>query len=102
MSKNVRIKVLCCHFDKTLADQYLTDGQSVGPCPIHEAGQEYIYEGNAVMPDGFCPWAWQDIYTSAHSLHLGASMTPWNNREGQTIVCCTDGIRPVVFELTAI
>ena len=42
-----------------------------------------------------------DIYNSVSALAAGASYAPWNNREGQTIVCCTDGIRPVVFELHA-
>ena len=32
----------------------------------------------------------------------GASYHTWNNREGQTIGCCGDGVRPVVFEITRI
>lgn len=66
-----------------------------------EVGDTFVFEGGAQMPEGFCPWAWVDIYNSVSALAAGASYAPWNNREGQTIVCCTDGIRPVVFELHA-
>ncbi len=32
----------------------------------------------------------------------GSTYYPWNKRDGQTIACCTDGIRPVVFKIEAI
>lgn len=54
------------------------------------------------MPEGFCPWAWIDIYQSVNAISAGATFAPWNRRDGQTIVCCTDGIRPVVFKVEAI
>lgn len=31
----------------------------------------------------------------------GSTFTPWNRADNQTIVCCTDGIRPVVFKVEA-
>lgn len=36
------------------------------------------------------------------AMSSGSSCKPWNNTDGQTIVCCTDGIRPVVFNVEAI
>ena len=99
--KNVRITVLKVAFDEALAERYLTDGAAAGPCPYFKVGDTFLYEGGAQMPQGFCPWAWVDIYNSVSALAAGASYAPWNNREGLTIVCCTDGIRPVVFELHA-
>ena len=99
--KRVKITVLRKEFYPEYADAYLTEGREVGPCPLLEAGDTFVFEGGAQMPEGFCPWAWADIYNSVSALAAGASYSPWNNREGQTIVCCTDGIRPVVFELHA-
>lgn len=97
--KNIRIRVLKVTFDPFLAERYLTDGKSVGPCPYFQAGDAFLYEGGAQMPEGFCPWAWVDIYANVSALSVGGSYTPWNNADGESVVCCTDGIRPVSFEL---
>lgn len=99
--KKVKITVLHKEFYSDFADRYLTDGREAGPCPLLEVGDEFIYEGSAVMPEGLCPWAWMDIYGSVSSISLGATCAPWNNKDGQTIVCCTDGVRPVVFNVEA-
>ncbi len=98
----VKITVLRKHFYEDLADEYLTEGKSVGPCPLLREGQTFIYEGSAVMPEEFCPWAWIDIYRGVSALSAGATYKPWNNRDGMQILCCTDGIRPVVFKVEAI
>ena len=66
-----------------------------------EEGQTFIANGWE-MPEGFCPWAWVDIYTNLSALAAGGTYTPWNNTRGETIACCTDGIRPVSFELKAL
>lgn len=98
MSK-VKITVLHKEFYPELADAYLTDGKEVGPCSLLNVGDEFVFEGSARMPEGFCPWAWIDIYGNVSAISNGATYTPWNKRSGQTIVCCTDGIRPVVFRV---
>ncbi|WP_418453820.1 TIGR04076 family protein [Allofournierella sp.] len=100
--KNVRITVLKVAFDEALAERYLTDGAAAGPCPYFKVGDTFLYEGGAQMPQGFCPWAWVDIYTNLSALAAGGTYTPWNNAGGETIACCTDGIRPVSFELKAL
>jgi len=100
--KKVKITVLRKEFYSDLADEYLTEGKEVGSCPLLEVGDAFIFAGSAEMPAGFCPWAWIDIYRGVNALSAGASYAPWNNREGVQILCCTDGIRPVVFKLEAL
>jgi uncharacterized repeat protein (TIGR04076 family) len=100
--KQVKITVLKKHFYADLANAYLTDGQSVGPCPLLEEGDTFVFEGEAVMPAGFCPWAWIDIYRGVSALAAGATYAPWNNRDGLQILCCIDGVRPVIFKVEAI
>jgi len=99
--KKVKITVLRKHFYPDLADAYLTDGREAVPCPLLDEGDSFIFEGGAVMPEGFCPWAWIDIYRGVNALSAGATYTPWNNRENMQVLCCTDGIRPVVFSIEA-
>lgn len=100
--RKVKITVLRKDFHPDFANAYLTDGEAAGPCPLLEVGDEFIFQGSAEMPEGFCPWAWIDIYGSVSSVSSGSTFKPWNNRDGQTIVCCTDGIRPVIFNVEAI
>lgn len=100
--KKVKITVLKKFFYEDLAETYLTEGRSVGPCPLLEEGDTFLFEGSAVMPEGFCPWAWIDIYRGVNAISAGATYAPWNNREGMQILCCTDGVRPVVFAIEAI
>ena len=95
----VKITVIKKCFFGDFADAYLTEGKSVGSCPLLSVGDTFIYEGNAVMPEGFCPWAWIDIYRGVAAISAGATYAPWNNKDGLQILCCTDGIRPVVFSV---
>ncbi len=53
--KKVKLTVLHKEFYPDYADTYLTDGKAVGRCPLLEDGDEFIYEGIAKMPEGFCP-----------------------------------------------
>ncbi|WP_306316175.1 TIGR04076 family protein [Desulfitobacterium hafniense] len=32
----------------------------------------------------------------------GASYVPWNKKDGLQILCCTDGIRPVIFKVESL
>lgn len=100
--KQVRIQILKVMYDEALAESYLTDGKEAGPCSYFKVGDTFLYKGGAEMPEGFCPWAWHDIYTNLSTVAAGGTYTPWNRREGETVVCCTDGIRPVTFELKAL
>jgi len=100
--KKVKITVIKKEFHLDFAEEYLTDGGEVGPCPLMNVGDEFLYEGGAEMPAGLCPWAWIDIYRGVNALSAGASFKPWNKMDGLQILCCTDGIRPVIFKVEAI
>lgn len=100
--KKVKITVLKKEFFPELADAFLTEGKAVGACPLLNVGDGFMYRGRAEMPKGFCPWAWIDIYRGVSSLAAGASYAPWNREAGVQILCCTDGVRPVVFRLEAL
>lgn len=99
--KRVKITVLRKEFYPDFAQEYLMDGMEAGACPLLSVGDTFLYEGGAKMPDGFCPWAWIDIYRSVSAMSSGSTCKPWNRKDGQTIVCCTDGVRPVVFNVEA-
>lgn len=100
--RKVKITVLKKEFYEELAEDYLTEGAGAGACALLNVGDTFLFEGSAQMPEGFCPWAWIDIYQSVNAISAGATFTPWNRGDGQTIVCCTDGIRPVVFKVEAV
>lgn len=96
----VRITVIKREFYPDIANKYLTSGEEVGACPVHNTGDVYIYRGNNEKPAGLCDSAWLDICRAVTSISNGATYHPWNKSIGQTIGCCGDGIRPVIFEIT--
>ena len=100
--KKVRITVLKASIFEEFADRYLSDGRNAGPCPILKQGDTFWYESGAKMPEGFCPWAWVDIYHHVNAIVSGATYAPWFNRDGRNVLCCTDGIRPVSFLVEAV
>lgn len=96
----VKITVLKKEFYPEYAENFLTDGIAAGRCPELEVGDTFIYEGGAQMPEGFCPWAWIDIYRAVSVLAGGREIdNNWYKTPGVTIECCTDGVRPVIFKL---
>ena len=102
MQKQVKITVVRKYFFKDLIDQFLNNPDSVEECDFFNEGDTFIFEGNAEMPKGFCPWAWIDIYHSVSSISKGATLSDWYNQEGMSIVCCSDGLRPVIFKIESI
>lgn len=70
------------------------------PCGIYEDGQEYILE-SLRMPEGFCGSAWQTIYPNARTLFYGGDL-PFFDEKGTAVVCCADGMRPVIFKIERI
>lgn len=66
-------------------------------CSSFEEGQEFIVEETGDKPDGFCAWAWHDIYKDMSVLKFGGNF-PWVE-EGEMVTCCTDGLRPVSFKM---
>lgn len=66
-------------------------------CPLFKLGDEFILDLGE-PPRGFCQAAFDDIYRYVSGLRFGADY-PWMARPGTATVCCTDGLRPVVFFL---
>lgn len=71
-------------------------------CPVFTEGQ--VFETSYEKPAGFCDWAWRDLYPYTVSLLTGGNFSEgmfedWMKDKDSIIACCTDGIRPVVFEV---
>ena len=101
---DVRIKVIKTEFYEDIAEEYLSEGKAVGPCPILKEGDTFLYKSSeeAVMPAGFCPWAWVDLYAGISRMSIDRvprepGKEYWYKHENKSIECCTDGVRPVVF-----
>ncbi len=81
-------------FDNKLpADTSIKDA-----CSVFSPGQEYIVGEDGRVPEGFCVWAWNDLYCALTHLRFGGNF-PWMKDEGTIIACCSDGLRPVIFKL---
>jgi uncharacterized repeat protein (TIGR04076 family) len=103
MEKNGRLKITV--LKKTDSNQIFGSkpptGGPIPACSILEEGQTFIVEQDAKMPEGFCHWAWNDINKKMLTLLFGGNL-PWMKEKGTSISCCTDGFRPVIFELRRI
>ncbi|MHA2394826.1 MAG: TIGR04076 family protein [Promethearchaeota archaeon] len=71
------------------------------PCEIHQEGQEFMVNLDMKMPQGFCHWAWLTINCAVRMLLFGGDY-PWTEEKGKAVVCCADGLRPVVYLLERI
>ena len=92
----VKITVLKREFYPDLANMYV--GRETEACTRFADGQEFMVE-TLDQPANFCAAAWQDISANVNVLLKGGNFTPWMKEEDINILCCTDGIRPVVFEV---
>lgn len=72
-----------------LYEKYANQKGSI--CSVFEEGQEFIVTSPYNPPKDFCSWAWADIRPSIHSVFFGGRKS--------SVVCCTDGYRPVVFNV---
>ncbi len=97
-----RIKVLRRMVVPEVAEEYI--GGTVGPCPLLRDGQEFVVSPTLEKPSGFCDWAWTDIHKFVVALARGGNFSQdifagWMKDNDSMVVCCTDGVRPVVFEV---
>lgn len=76
-------------------------GQAMEACSVFKEGQEFVVGEDRKMPEGFCHWAWNDINKVVITLLYGGNF-PWMKEKGTMVSCCTDGFRPVIFELRRI
>ena len=74
--------------------------KKIGVCSHFEEDQEFIVKNCGEIPQGFCSWAWRDIFKDLSVLAYGGNF-PWF-KKGEIITCCTDGVRPVSFMLKRI
>ena len=98
----VKITVLKTMLNQELAEQYGVQGLST--CPFHKEGQ--VFYADYAKPDGLCDEAWKAIYQYVFALAHGAQnglfyYGDWIKEKGVAIVCCNDGLRPVIFKLEA-
>jgi len=66
-------------------------------CPRFTEGQEFVFDPST-LPQGFCPWAYADIYRAICHLRFGGDF-PWLKEKKTMLSSCTDGARPVIFKL---
>ncbi len=99
-----RITVLRRTFNKDLVDEFVEEGrkETIGPCEAFRDGQVFETDVISGMPQGFCSWAWDDIYKSLIGFFAGGDFGMWYQRKDVIIACCTDGTRPVIFKIEKI
>ncbi len=74
-------------------------GKPYTKCPQFREGQEFIVNIDDRRPEGFCWWAWRDIYKDILVLAYGGNFDEGWIEKGTQITGCTDGVRPVSFKL---
>ena len=67
-------------------------------CETFKIGQQFLIDELGNFPEGFCPWAWKDLFTVITHLRFGEDF-PWMLEKGIAIACCSDGFRPVIFKI---
>ena len=101
--RKVRIVVLKKLSSKEIFGDSPPLGKDVKACPVFEVDQEFIVGEDGEMPEGFCHWAWNDLYKVVTALRYGANWElETKNEKAPTVHCCTDGLRPVIFKLERI
>ena len=79
-----------------LFDEYAAEGFE-SECPMFEVGQEFIAKEDYV-PEGFCRWAWADIFRDVVCLSGGGNYSHIKQK-GVMVSGCTGGFRSVIFKL---
>ncbi len=87
--------------------------REVGLCTAFNDGQEFFTDSPTKQPEDFsCGWAWIDIHRGVLTLMQGGNFGSawqkvfkkwkWMKTDDTLIMCCTDGIRPVIFKIERI
>ncbi|MBM4248402.1 MAG: TIGR04076 family protein [Euryarchaeota archaeon] len=95
-----KITVLKKTMNRDLAQKYIKN--KVGPCSKFKVGDEFIT--TLEKPKGFCEWAWAELFPYIMTLLAGGNFSKgmfegWMKSDNALIICCTDGIRPVIFKI---
>jgi uncharacterized repeat protein (TIGR04076 family) len=95
--KRCKITVLRREFFKDLVDEYIAI-PNWGPCTLMKEGDVFYTGGlfGGDMPEGLCTTAWDSIGNLCSILAYGGKIAGCDDTH---IVCCSDGVRPVIFKL---
>jgi len=97
----VRITVIERTLNPEIAEEYgsaeYKSSSADGRCPRFRDREALTLDG-LEKPAGFCDRAWADIQGALRTVAHGGEHSFMVSR-GAAIVCCTDGIRPVVFRI---
>ena len=98
MTNKLKITVLKKFYSKDVFGHDFTfpNGYVVKDCERVQEGQEFFVKDDLSKPEGFCDWAWVDIYRDVAILAMGGTFAG-GDLEGTKYSCCSDGIKPVVF-----
>lgn len=101
--KKCKITVIKKTLHKDLAKEYCQS--SVDFCPCFREGDEFI--AGFEQPEGFCGWAWNDMYKFVSGLLSGGNYSTglfegWMKNKNEMLACCTDAVRPVTFKIELI
>lgn len=99
MSRSVKITVLKKLIMNDIIDEFAERG-AIKICNKFQEGDVYITDGR-VIPEGFCTWAWADIFKDIIFVRNNMECIGTIDKESQ-IVSCTDGFRPVIFRIEPI
>jgi uncharacterized repeat protein (TIGR04076 family) len=97
----VKITVVERSFRKEYVDKYVEEERrkTIGRCEMHTDGEVFVTDAVQGMPKGFCPWAWNDIYKVVVAYVADGDFSMWNQGGNKILACCSDGTRPVYFEI---
>jgi len=97
-ASRLKITVLRRMKPSDVLDESPIKGGPGSECGVYKDGQVFYVEENGSMPEGFCGWAWDDLYKTVQTLRFNGDFH-WFDEPGVSVNCCTDGLRPVVFKL---
>ena len=99
-----KITVIERSFRKEYVDQYVEEERKtiLGPCEVFTEGQSFVVDAVEGMPEGFCPWAWNDIYKVLVAFYANGKFDMWTQGGDAVLACCSDGTRPVYFRIEKI
>ena len=101
MGYEVKITVVKRGYELALAERFLANPQT-GKCSVFHEGQEFLVTKENY--NHFCTAAWDVIKSKVYAALQGGNFywAGWMKDQQQQILCCDDGIRPVVFLLEQI
>jgi uncharacterized repeat protein (TIGR04076 family) len=97
-ASRLKITVLRRYRPEEVFEEPPVKGAPVDACSVYRDGQVFYVMEDGRMPEGFCGWAWDDIYKDIQTLRFHGNFQ-WFDEPGVSVNCCTDGLRPVVFKI---